>query len=170
MSDRPLDINLSGSTDTHLTSDLVDPTPEEFERRIATVLDRGWAIDRFSVKLPGDLWGEWVPRDSISIARAQTLGFRIDDTYAISNQLNDAGDGGAVIGDVVFMVQPKWMHDALERHRRMQYIKTHLNPKKQKEEADFLAENARLDLPPINNSQANEVTGPEINDALTPKV
>lgn len=172
MSDRDIDINLASSTDTRVSSENVNQiSEEEFKVRVAQVLDRGWAIDRFNVNLPNDVWGEWVPRDPLTIARMETLGFSIDKKHAVNRKLNDVADGSAVIGDVVFMTQPRWMHEIIETQRRENYKRTHLNTRKQKEEQDYEA-TIRHDvghIEPKINSTAAQASGPEITEALTPK-
>lgn len=143
MSDRDIDINLSNSTDKSLDQ---APTPEEikeFKARMARVYERGIIVDRLHVDLPPTVHGEWVSRDQAEIARMELLGFHIDDKYAVNRKLNDSGDGSAIVGDVVHMIQPKWMHEILEQRRMDVYRDTHMK-KQQKEEKDFVAQQASI--------------------------
>ena len=165
MSDRPIDIDLT--TNTEKTVDKI-PSPEElqaFRARIAQVLSREITVDRGEVTLPHDLEGYWCPDDPVSKAQAELRGYTIDTEYAKRNGLSDKGDGKFLMGDVFFMVRPKWMGTEENKIRQQRYYETHLRDRrKQKEEKDFLANNS---LPPIVSSQSDEVSGSQIEEALT---
>ena len=169
MSDRPLDINLSTKTDKNIKTANVVPTPEEFKKRLATVLDRGWAVDRLTVTAPDGFWGEWVPKDDASQARAQTLGFEdASHLIAASRAINNDGSKSGV-GDVVYMLQPMWMHEMVEAKRADDYRRNHQNTKFQKEEKDFLKKNAEIDQPVQSTSEALNANAAAIKEAITPK-
>jgi hypothetical protein len=169
MPERELDVNLTGTAAK--TIDQVPRTKRELtpeiKARQAQVLSRGLLVDRFTVKLPDDMYGEWVPNDESSISRAQLLGFEIDTEYAKNHRLHDTGDAKSVIGDVVFMTMPKEFYQAIEEHRRTQYIENHLkNRKVQKEESEFKSTGAEGTQV---SSSSSEVTGTQIADVLRQK-
>lgn len=169
MSDRDLDANLKGTTDKSLAQ---VPTPEEvkeFKARMARVLERGLIVDRLHVDLPDHLHGEWVANDPAEIHRKELLGFSIDKEYAVKRKLNDKADGSAIIGDVIFMVQPKWQREIFEHERLKHYEAIHGGKKRQKEEADFISQQATLgeEKNTVVASQADVITGAEITQRLT---
>lgn len=181
MSDRPIDIkvgsNSTAKTITQAVQELeAKQSPEElaeqkkaYKARVARVLDRGFTVDRLTVPIPPEdgLWGEWIPNTPADLARADILGFKADKKYAVGRSLNDGGDGTNRVGDVIFMVQPSWMHEAIVEERAQRYAEAHLT-KQQKEERDFAAVNKELDMPSIVTSKLESVSGPEITERLSP--
>lgn len=169
MSNRPLDINLTSSTEKTLDSsqEKIDFKSPEFKKRVAQILDRGFAVDRLHVDLPPHLYGEWVSRDQQAIHRMELLGFKIDTEYARARRLHDGGDGASYVGDVVFMVAPREVKEAIDEVRRDVYNRTHL--KRQREDSEFVERNKELGMPPIANSTLTNVSGPEIEAALKPQ-
>lgn len=188
MSDREIDIKVGeGQQSTAVglsqASDEADPFPIEGtdkeklvwnerqkahykKHRLARVLDRGFTIDRLTVDLPKHLWGEWVPNTPSDLARANLLGFVEDKEYATRRGLHDGGDGSARVGDVTFMVQPIWMHEALEEEKARIYYETHLKPR-QKEEKDAVAMiSDQLGLPVNVNSIAENVKGTALTETM----
>lgn len=167
MSDRKIDIDLTKNTEVNANQ---VPTPEElknFEGRIAQVLDRTITIDRTNVLLPGHLDGYWCPNDSVSEAQARLRGFEIDNEYAKRNGLNDQADGKTIVGDVFHMIRPMWMKNAEDKAKANRYHDMHLRDRrKQKEEKDFLAANP---LESKVTSEVENITGPQIEEALSPK-
>lgn len=176
MSDRPIDVKVSGVKTTELNLDsavraelIAKETPEQYKARVARVLDRSFVVDRLHVDLPNELWGEWCPNEPWEILRYETLGFTIDNQYATKRKLNDTGDGKAVVGDVVFMTQPRWQHDILEKEKADIYTRTHLQ-KRQKEEKDFEGNVKGLgDVPVMVNSSHENVPGSQIRESLGAK-
>lgn len=176
MSDRPIDVKVSGVNTTELNLDsavraeqIASETPDQYKARVVRVLDRSFVVDRLHVDLPPDLWGEWCPNEPWEILRYETLGFSIDKEHATKRKLNDTGDGKAVVGDVVFMTQPKWQHDILEKEKQNIYNKTHLQ-KRQKEEKDFEGNVKSLgDVPTIVASEHSNVPGSQIRESLGAK-
>jgi hypothetical protein len=140
---------------------------KEFQARVARVYERGLIVDRLHVDLPPDLHGEWFPNEPGEIARAELLGFNIDTEHAPKRKLNDKADGSAIIGDVIFMVQPRWQRDIIEKKRAQIYYETHLK-KRQKEESDFLANQSAIGEAKNSNvnSVAEVIPGHEISERL----
>lgn len=139
MSDRPIDINLSSSTEPRITEkDRVAPSRAEIKARLAQVLDRGIVNDRLHVDLPADVHGEWVPNTKEEIYRMQTLGFDVDREYAKKRAIHNDGTDVAVIGDVIFMTCPKVVKEVIDEVRREKFEALHgVKNGKQKEERDF---------------------------------
>lgn len=84
----------------------------EYKRRLFETADRSYVNDRLVVKLPEHLHGEWIGVDDFSQFHAQAKGY-IDGSQYLENhnKIHDRPDG-SVIGDVKFMVIPKWKHEA----------------------------------------------------------
>jgi hypothetical protein len=98
---------------------------QEKKAKVAAVLERGLTNDRLRVELPDHLHGEWVHRDPNEILRMQTLGFRIDDTYAVKRSIHTDGSSAAIIGDVVFMVTDKDNKEIIDEVKHEQFLITH---------------------------------------------
>lgn len=141
-----------------------------FKRRVANVLDRGFLVDRLRVTIPPEdgLWQEWVPNTPQDLARARLLGFEFDTKYAVNRSINDGGDNTAMVGDVISMVQPMYMHEALEEEKLRIYHETH-SKREQKEEKNFREQNEQIGMPPIVNSKFENVSGPELTERMTAK-
>lgn len=136
------------------------------KHRLARVLDRGFTIDRLTVDLPPHLWGEWIPNTPHDRARASLLGFTEDKDFAINRSLHDGGDGSATVGDVTFMVQPMWKHEALLEEKARIYYETHLKPR-QKEERDaqkMIEE--QLGMPTTIGSVSEQVKGTQLTETM----
>lgn len=104
------------AADTKTITQSYAPTEEEklqYKRRLLETADRSYLNDRLNVELPPDLHGEWVGTDDFSQYNAQQRGF-IDGTEYLSkfNKIHDMADGRSIIGDVKFMVIPKWKYEA----------------------------------------------------------
>lgn len=170
MSDRPVDINLSSVPATHVKDETAERlggmTLEEARKRVAHVYDRARTVDRLHVQLPPGVHGEWVSRDPVAIHAKEMLGFEIDTKYAINRKLNDVGDGTAVVGDVVFMICPQVLKDAMDEEQARRYAETHLK-KRQIEERDFENNVKTLKIDSVVESETTHVTGSEITQALT---
>jgi hypothetical protein len=86
---------------------------QEFKRRLFETADRSFLNDRFTVPLPPDMYGEWVGTDDFSQFNAQQKGFVDGVEYLTKfNKVHEQADGKSTIGDVKFMVIPKWKHEA----------------------------------------------------------
>src|SRR3990167_2789201 len=107
--------------------------PIELQKaRIARVLERGLTADRLSVDLPNELIGEWVPRDIIEVDRKKALGFWIDTEHAKDRALHSDGAGGAIVGDVIFMVTTKQRKALIDAVKRERFEKLHGSFKKKR--------------------------------------
>lgn len=84
----------------------------EYKRRLFETADRSYVNDRLLVKIPDHLHGEWIGIDDFSQFHAQAKGYVDGSEYlAEHNKVHDRPDGTA-IGDVKFMVIPKWKYEA----------------------------------------------------------
>lgn len=93
-----------------------EATEEEklaFKRRLFETADRSYLNDRFNVPLPEDMYGEWIGTDDFSQFNAQNKGF-VDGAEFLKqfNKIHEQADGKSTIGDVKFMVIPKWKQEA----------------------------------------------------------
>jgi hypothetical protein len=84
----------------------------EYKRRLFETADRSYVNDRLLVKIPDHLHGEWIGIDDFSQFHAQAKGY-IDGSEYLGehNKTHDRPDG-TTIGDVKFMVIPKWKYEA----------------------------------------------------------
>lgn len=84
----------------------------EYKRRLFETADRSYVNDRLLVKIPDHLHGEWIGVDDFSQFHAQTKGY-VDGSEFLGehNKLHERPDGTS-IGDVKFMVIPKWKYEA----------------------------------------------------------
>lgn len=188
MADRPIDVKVGeaySSTANTLTQaqEEKDPFPENGtdaeklawntrqkehykKHRLARVLDRGFTIDRLTVDLPPHLWGEWIPNTPSDRARANLLGFKEDNQWAAARALHDGGDGTSVVGDVTFMVQPIWMHEALLEEKARLYYETHLKPRQKEEKDAQQMIEGQLGMPVMVNSKADNVRGTQLTETM----
>lgn len=111
----------------------------ELKGRLAAVLDRARTTQRMHVKLPPELYGEWVKNDPIEIAEKQQLGFEIDKQYAINRGFNATGaEGESVVADVIFMTAPRQVKDVLNQIEQERIRDRHeKRGNMHKEERDF---------------------------------
>lgn len=114
----------------------------ELRARLASILDRGIVEDRLRVDIPDDLHGEWCRNDPLEVKRLQTLGFKIDDEYAIKRAIHSDGSSSAIVGDVVFMTCPKEVKEVIDEIRHEQMVKQYTKKKTNrgdvsKEEREF---------------------------------
>lgn len=170
MPDRPLDIDLTNSTNTRINQ---SPSPEDvnkFKAKLAQVLDRSMTVDRLAVDLPNDIDNFWCASDALSIAQAEYRGYTYDTTYATNNPLHKSADGKARVADVVHMIRPKWMKDEEVKMKAQRYIDSHMTDRRhmQKEERDFKAQNDNLGMGSIVESKAEIVSGSQIQESLNP--
>lgn len=145
------------------------PTPEEvaaFRKRQIEMADRSFLNDRLNVDLPEGLHGEWIGRDDFSQYNAQTLGF-VDGTEYLGkfNKLYETADGKSAVGDVQFMVIPKWKYDTYLEQRQLESArKSGLNPDYVRQQEQALAEQLGLKAEP--NTTARVIDGTELNSLL----
>lgn len=169
MSDREA-INPSGKV---VTKDDLKETRSQIKARIAQVLSRGQSVDVLKVPLPDDLYGEWVPRDPLSMADKEMLGFRqlnVDDVKVDLNNrpYHNDGTGALVLGDVVFMTIPKIEKEIIDEVRMERYKEANSPKKEQLEEKNFRSDMAGTGLPVISESKATPADTQHIKDAITP--
>jgi len=136
----------------------------EAKARMLTLLDRGVTNDRLLVPLPSDTYGEWVPNNPSDVARFESMGFKIDDTYAKSHAIH----GSNRVADIIFMTCPMYVKEAINEIRAERFEKLHGKPdvktkRELKEERDF---RGKSDLPVVNSSVQETVDGDAIRQAL----
>lgn len=134
--------------------------------RVARVLDRGIVADRLSVDLPGDLYGEWVPRDQLEVERKAALGFWIDTEFAKERALHTTGDGAAVIGDCVFMVCTKQTKALIDADRRRRFDDLHGKKKKGENKQFTESVEEKLGMPVVDQSSQHQVGEADIMAAV----
>jgi hypothetical protein len=91
------------------------PPPEEvkaYKRRLFETASRSYINDRLNVELPEHLHGEWIAIDDFSQYHAATKGFQDGAEYLTENNKLFQRPDGSTVGDVKFMVIPKWKYDA----------------------------------------------------------
>lgn len=104
-------------------------TRQQKKARLAQVLDRGMTNDRLAVpKLPKNLHGEWIARDTSEISRMESLGFWIDTEFATQRSLNSDGTRTSQVGDVIFMVCPMEDHVIMEEIKHENFLRVHGDP------------------------------------------
>lgn len=99
----------------------LNPTPQEraaVRARLIEGADRSFVDDRMTVDLPSDVHGEWVGVDDFSQYNAQQAGFIDGTSYINKNKFLHQHVEGGRIGDVKFMVKPKWLYDEQENVRK----------------------------------------------------
>jgi hypothetical protein len=146
-------------------------TPEERARkkaRLATVLDRGVVQDRLEVKLPPDVYGEWVRDDPLEIHRLRTMGFEIDREHAPNQSLHNDGTGAARVADVVFMTTTRENKELIDEIRHEQMMRLH-DPRKGREERELqanIAAESGGDVPTFTESQTHSARTADVAAAL----
>lgn len=120
----------------------------ELRAKLADILSRGIVQDRLTVDLPDDLHGEWVRNDPLEIRRLESLGFKVDDTYATSRAIHSDGTNSAIVGDVIHMICPKQVKEIIDEINHEAIINQHSKKKvKNKslntEDVEFLSNVAR---------------------------
>lgn len=120
------EVNTIGGVTQVLTKDMIGKLSDaQLDAQVASVLDRGVTNARLKVPLPDDLVGEWVPTDAQSIYEKQLLGFEVDTKFAMKHALHNDGSGKAIVGDVIHMVAPKRLMEAVARKRTADYELRH---------------------------------------------
>lgn len=91
----------------------------EYKRRLFETADRSFVNDRLNVPLPDGLYGEWIGIDDFSQFHAQAKGYIDGSEYLQEhNKLHERPDGSTV-GDVKFMVIPKWKYEAQQEQAKI---------------------------------------------------
>lgn len=110
------------------TTDTVPPptsTPTEqevkdFKRRLFETASRSYINDRLNVELPPDMHGEWIGVDDFSQYHASLKGFVDGAQYLTDNNKMFQRPDGSTLGDVRFMVIPKWKYEAMQELAQME--------------------------------------------------
>jgi hypothetical protein len=146
------------------------PTAQEvqdFKRRLIETADRSYLNDRFNVALPDHLYGQWVGTDDFSQFQAEQQGYVDGSEYLKKfNKIHEQADGKSTIGDVKFMVIPKWKHEAYEeRNALISTRKSGLNPDEVTRMEQAYAQSIGLERFP-DTTTARVVNGDELNALL----
>lgn len=103
-------------------SDLkISATLEEraaYRARLVETGERSFIDERMNVKLPDHLHGEWVGVDDASQWGARSKGFVSGEEFIKSDNFLHAHPEGGRIGDVKFMVCPRWQYEERETVNR----------------------------------------------------
>lgn len=136
----------------------------EAKARIVQILDRGITNERLNVKVPDDVYGEWVLNIPTEVSRFENMGFKLDDKYSAGQAVH----GNAKIGDTVFMTCPKYVREVIDEVRMERFVAMHGKPgspkRKLKEETDF---QNQAGLPVVNTSSSETIGIDEIRKALS---
>lgn len=147
----------------------------ELKSLLASILDRGIIEDRLHVDLPSDVYGEWVRRDPLEVARMKALGFQIDNKYASQRAIHEDGTDANIVGDVIFMTCDMLRHEIIEEIRHEQKLAVHMKKRtksgdKNKEERDLEEitekEYGKLGVKAVTESREHRANFEDIRDAL----
>jgi hypothetical protein len=156
------------STDALLN---LKPTEEEiltYRRKQFEQADRSYLNDRLNVNLPEGLYGEWIGKDDFSQYQAKAKGF-VDGTQYLGkfNKLYETADGKSAVGDVVFMVIPKWMKDEQQRVAEAYAARrSGINAKDVDEAEKLMAGQMGLGVDENEKTSARVIDGTELNTIL----
>lgn len=107
---------------------ILNPTPEEraqFRARNVEIADRSFIDSRMQIDLPPEWYGEWVSVDEFSQFNARARGMVDGSHFVPKDKFTHAHPEGGRIGDVQFMVMPKWQHEELEKAKQEQSRRRH---------------------------------------------
>lgn len=147
------------------------PTEAEilaYRRKQIEQADRSFLNDRLNVNLSEDLHGEWIGRDDFSQYQAKSKGF-VDGTQYLGefNKLYETSDGKSAVGDVVFMVIPKWMKVEQDRVAEMMAARRSGINAQEVDEADKqYAKSIGLGVEENEKTTARVIDGSELNTIL----
>jgi hypothetical protein len=155
-------------------------TPEDIEKlsddqlvaHMVEIAERGMIDIRTNVDLPPEFVGHWVKNTPEDIASARMFGWQVDTKYAASSALHGDGKGNPVIGDVVFMVRSRRVHEAFEKAQAARVKAVHGVAKNLQEEKDFEGNIKSTGLgvkyrgAPINTSINERVTAGQISSMI----
>lgn len=166
-------------TDTVITTIEENPVVTEAlsraekKKHFISILERGIVDDRLKVALPEHLHGQWVRRDQFSIDRMKSLGYWIDNEYAVERSLHSDGTKTAQVADVIFMVCNKEDHEILEEIRHDEFVKNHGKPgqtsrsnSEERRLAEEVAQATGGDIPVINESNNRSVRAAELASTM----
>ena len=157
-----------------LQEELANMDEYQLVRRFVDIGDRGLVDMRLHVPLPPDVYGEWVSNTPEKIVEAMQLGFVVDTKYATKYALHSNGSGEPIVGDVIHMIIPKKVKDAMSIASQIRYQQVHgiEDGKPLKEDSDFesLVSSAKLALTfkgeKINRSSNTLVNASQINSTI----
>ena len=149
----------------------LNPTPEEiaaYRKKQIEQADRSYLNDRLNVQLPEGLYGEWIGRDDFSQYQAKSKGFVDGSEYLGEfNKLYETADGKSAVGDVMFMVIPKWMHDEQRRVADAFAAKrSGINARDVDEAEKLMATEMGLGVESGEKTTARVIDGTELNTIL----
>lgn len=165
------------STETTVTTTIeANPVVEEAlsraerKKQFISILERGIIDDRLKVpNLPDHLHPQWVRKDQFSIDRMKSLGFWIDDKYAVERSLHSDGTKTAQVADVILMLCKKEDYEILQEIQQDEFVRNHGKPgqtgKTNREEREFeaaLQAETGGDIPAINEGQNRAVRAAEL--------
>lgn len=158
-------------SDTKTIIQQLNPTPEEileYRRRQFETADRSYLNDRLNVTLPEGLYGEWIGRDDFSQYQAKAKGF-VDGSEFLGefNKLYETSDGKSVVGDVVFMVIPKWKY--IEQQKVAESFaarRSGINARDVDEAEKIQAEAMGLGVERAERTTARVIDGTELNSII----
>lgn len=142
----------------------------EAKAKLVSVLDRGIYRHRLDVALPQEIAGQWVKNDPTEISRMEELGFIVDTKFAVANVVNSTA-GRPIVDDVIHMIAPAYVQEAIDKHRNELYVKTH---GRKNEKAALATAAAREfaqtnEFGTIDESETAAITGEDIARVLTKK-
>lgn len=147
-----------------------NPTEQEqleYKRRLFETADRSFVNDRLNVELPEGLHGEWIGTDDFSQYHAQLKGF-VDGSEFLKefNRLHETSTGPTV-GDVKFMVIPKWKYEAQQEMAAMESARrSGLNSREVEEQYKSYAQQLQLGIINSERTSAEIVSGTELQAKL----
>lgn len=172
MSEERLVVNPKTGKESTMSDALSKAPPEtrvQKKAKLAAILSRGFTIDRANIKLPADLYGEWVHDDPESILHMQNMGFKIDTEHATKSALHNDGTDRAVMADTIFMVCDRETKDIIDEIRREQYNLANGprgGTKTQAEESEYSKAVDKLGMPVIEESSSRAANKQQIEEAL----
>jgi hypothetical protein len=157
--------------DTKTIIQQLNPTPEEvaaYRRVQFESADRSYLNDRLNVPLPEGLHGEWIGRDDFSQYQAKSKGFVDGSDYLGEfNKLYESADGKSAVGDVTFMVIPKWMHiEQVKVAESFAARRSGINARDVDEAEKLQAESIGLGVEKSEKPTARVIDGAELNSIL----
>lgn len=147
----------------------VPPTADEiaqFRARTIEAADRSWINDRLVVDLPEHLHGEWHSTDHGTQMISQATGFVDGSEYLSERNVIHDGPDGKTVGDVKFMVIPKWKYQVIQEEKlREADRRSGLNADYQGDQDRALAQQIGLGVE-NERSTGRLITGDELNAQL----
>lgn len=165
-------IIIQETKDVKTLLDELNPSPEEIAayRRVQfESADRSYLNDRLNVQLPAGLHGEWIGRDDFSQYQAKAKGFVDGSDYLGEfNKLYESADGKSAVGDVVFMVIPKWKYiEQIKVAEAFAARRSGINARDVDEAEKLQAESMGLGVAGDERTTARVIDGAELNSILS---